>query len=74
MRATSSYDILGVKTIKLAGRPRKRDFNLSIYDVDKLLHGYKIKRGGYILYIKDDKRKVYESDGWHIPKISGEYK
>lgn len=63
--------------IKLAGRPRK-DTNfthrLNCLEMNLILKGHKVKKGGYLIYAKDDSSKVFVSNKYDMPKLVGEYK
>ncbi len=66
--------VLKIKTIKLAGRPIKSNrINFSCFEINKLMLGFKIKRRGYIFYITDNKKEVYEKGNGYYIKLVGEY-
>ena len=63
-----------IHSIKLAGRPVKNKiFRFNVFELDTMIHGHKIKKGGYLFYMYNKSNEVYESSWFKHKQLVGKY-
>ena len=63
-----------IHSIKLAGRPVKnRIFRFNIFEIDAMMHGHKIKQGGYLFYMHNKSNDVYQASWFERKRLVGKY-